>query len=78
MASNSALIDIRNLSKVYEMGPTQVYALNGVSLAIADNEYVAIMGPSGSGKSTLMNIVGCRRLLRDLRAQSSPGQRHGR
>jgi putative ABC transport system ATP-binding protein len=60
MSSNSpALIDIRDMSKVYEMGPTQVYALNGVSLAIADNEYVAIMGPSGSGKSTLMNIVGC-------------------
>ena len=60
MSSNSpALINIRDMSKVYEVGPTQVRALDGVSLAISDNEYVAIMGPSGSGKSTLMNIVGC-------------------
>ena len=58
-ANSAALIDIGALSKVYDMGPTQVHALNGVSLAIASNEYVAIMGPSGSGKSTLMNIVGC-------------------
>ena len=59
MPSDSALIDIRDMEKVYDMGPTQVHALNGVSLAIAANEYVTIMGPSGSGKSTLMNIVGC-------------------
>ena len=60
MSPNSpAFIDIRALCKVYDMGPTQVHALNGVSLGIASNEYVAIMGPSGSGKSTLMNIVGC-------------------
>jgi putative ABC transport system ATP-binding protein len=53
------LIDIRNITKVYEMGEQQVQALAGVSLGVARGEYVAIMGPSGSGKSTLMNLIGC-------------------
>jgi len=53
------IIDIEHLSKVYEMGEEQVFALRDVSLQIGNNEYVAIMGPSGSGKSTLMNMLGC-------------------
>ncbi|NIR48745.1 ABC transporter ATP-binding protein [candidate division KSB1 bacterium] len=53
------LIDIKKLVKIYELGTIEVPALNGVSLDIDHNEYVAIMGPSGSGKSTLMNILGC-------------------
>jgi putative ABC transport system ATP-binding protein len=53
------LISIRGLHRVYQVGTEQVHALNGVSLDIDSNEYVAIMGPSGSGKSTLMNILGC-------------------
>jgi putative ABC transport system ATP-binding protein len=56
----SALIDIRDVSKSYEMGAeTIVHALDGVSLSIEEGDYVAIMGPSGSGKSTLMNLIGC-------------------
>jgi putative ABC transport system ATP-binding protein len=57
--SNSRIIITDDLDKTYEMGATQVRALQGISLEIAANEYVAIMGPSGSGKSTLMNIFGC-------------------
>ena len=58
-SDNGALIDISDVRKIYEMGSTEVNALNGVSLHVRKGEYLAIMGPSGSGKSTLMNIVGC-------------------
>ncbi len=53
------MIEIENITKVYQMGETEVRALNGVSLKIADGEWTAITGPSGSGKSTLMAILGC-------------------
>jgi putative ABC transport system ATP-binding protein len=56
---NDMLISITNLKKIYQVGNQEVRALDGVSLDIRRNEYVAIMGPSGSGKSTLMNILGC-------------------
>ncbi len=59
MNKNSILIDITNIKKYYKVGTVVVKALEGVSLTIHKNEYVAIMGPSGSGKSTLMNILGC-------------------
>jgi len=54
-----SLIQVKDLYKIYQMGNSEVRALDGVSLSIEQNEYVSIMGPSGSGKSTLMNLLGC-------------------
>jgi putative ABC transport system ATP-binding protein len=53
------LIEMHELTRVYQLGPQEIYALRGVDLIVGQGEYVAIMGPSGSGKSTLMNIIGC-------------------
>jgi putative ABC transport system ATP-binding protein len=59
MTRTDPLLAFRDLTKVYRVGEEEVHALAGVSLDIAEGEYLAVMGPSGSGKSTLMNILGC-------------------
>ena len=53
------IIRLEDIRRIYRVGNQEVRALDGVSLSVYKNEYVAIMGPSGSGKSTLMNILGC-------------------
>ncbi|WP_250624257.1 ABC transporter ATP-binding protein [Pinirhizobacter soli] len=52
------LIDIRDVSKVYERGKQKVEVLHGVNLAIEQGDFLALMGPSGSGKTTLLNLIG--------------------
>lgn len=54
-----ALIELRDVSKVYDLGEVKVEALKSANVTIEQGEYVALIGPSGSGKSTLMNTLGC-------------------
>jgi putative ABC transport system ATP-binding protein len=53
------VIQLDHIHKIYKMGDIEVHALRGVTLAIRQGEFVAVMGVSGSGKSTMMNIIGC-------------------
>ena len=55
----SALVEIQDISKIYNPGENEVRALDHISLTIQKGEFVAIIGQSGSGKSTLMNMIGC-------------------
>ena len=59
MSKIGKLIELSNIEKKYPIGGDIVKALDGISLSILKNEFIAITGSSGSGKSTLMNILGC-------------------
>src|SRR6266850_7709060 len=54
-----ALVELRNVSKIYHLGGEEIRALDDVSLDVQSGEFISIIGPSGSGKSTLMHILGC-------------------
>ncbi|MBO6039574.1 MAG: ABC transporter ATP-binding protein [Oscillospiraceae bacterium] len=53
------MIELRDVSKIYQVGEERVYALDHANLHVLPHEFVSVIGPSGSGKSTLMNIIGC-------------------
>jgi len=52
------IVELKNVSKIYDMGHSKIYANNDISLKIGENEFVFIIGKSGSGKSTLLNMIG--------------------
>jgi putative ABC transport system ATP-binding protein len=53
------VIKLKDITRIYKVGVEHIHALDGISLELRENEYVAVMGASGSGKSTLMNVLGC-------------------
>src|SRR3954462_10410410 len=59
VAPSNFVVDVRDLTRTYQVGDVEVKALRGVSLQIAASDFVAVMGASGSGKSTFMNLIGC-------------------
>jgi len=57
--SDRLIIRLLNVTRIYKVGVERIHALDGISIELRANEYIAVMGPSGSGKSTLMNVLGC-------------------
>ena len=54
-----ALVELKNVSKIYQVGDEEIRALDNITLDIESGEFISIIGPSGSGKSTLMHLLGC-------------------
>ena len=59
MSPTNPIIKLTDIKRTYDVGAERIHALDGVTTAVGENEYVAVMGHSGSGKSTLMNLLGC-------------------
>jgi len=57
--ADKPVIKLQDVKRIYQVGVEHIHALDGISLELRENEYVAVMGASGSGKSTLMNVLGC-------------------
>ena len=57
--SNSLIVELKDVTKIYKRGSEEVHALDGVNLRIERGDFLAIVGPSGSGKTTLLNLIGC-------------------
>lgn len=53
------IVEFENVVKIYQRGTEKIHAVNGITLSIAEKEFVSIVGPSGSGKSTLLHLIGC-------------------
>ena len=66
-----AILETKNLKKIYGSGENEVHALDGVSISVEEGEFVAIVGTSGSGKSTLLNMLGGFKTVRRLAASLS-------
>jgi len=57
--SNRAIIELKDVTRVYRRGAEEVHALKGINLTVEKGDFLSIVGPSGSGKTTLLNIIGC-------------------
>lgn len=57
--NNQTIIELKDVTKIYKRGAEEIYAIDGISLAVKKGDFLSVVGPSGSGKTTLLNIIGC-------------------